>query len=108
MSDANKATLKKAKSDAANGLANTLFSSVVPTKTFAGGIRVETNANAIARFPLPLTIGGAVTIALGALAMMRKHRVIGLLLLAGGGAAIGAAAAAPEINAALKRAGLPS
>jgi len=69
--------------------------------TVVDGQIVSTNSAAVSRFPLPLTVGSAVVLGLGALAMVKGHRIVGLVVLALGGAGIGAAAAAPELNAAI-------
>lgn len=89
MSDAKKEALKAAK---------LLLSS--PSFGASGlppGVRVVTNAQAVARFPLPLTIVSAVITAAGIIATMRGHRIIGVGLMVFGGVGLGAAAAAPEL-----------
>jgi len=65
------------------------------------GVSVQTNAKTVARFPLPLTMTSAVMLAVGAIAYMRGHRIVGGLLAVAGVAGIGAAAAAPELHSAL-------
>ncbi len=79
--------------------AKTLFSSGFTTSV--GGQTVVTNASQSSRFPLPLTIGSAVLIAVGVLATLKGHRLIGYGMAGIGAVGIGAAAAAPEINARL-------
>lgn len=64
---------------------------------------VTTNVTATQRFPLPLTIGSAVLGAIGAIAALRGHRIIGVGLVVVAGVGLGAAAAAPELNAALAK-----
>lgn len=91
MSDLKKEALKAAKAVVNN-----------PTFRPVGlppGVNVVTNASASARFPLPLTIGAALVLSVGVIAVMKGHRGIGVVALAFGGLGLGAAAAAPEINA---------
>lgn len=102
MSAKEKLKLAKGKLKAA---AQSLLSSPVPTFGLPAGVRVTTNATNVARFPLPLTIGGAAVSALGVLALMRGHKKTGYAMLALGATALGAAAAAPELSASLKGGG---
>lgn len=67
------------------------------------GVKVVTNVQADARFPLPLTLVSALVMSIGVLATMRGHKVIGVGALILGGAGLGAAAAAPELNAQIKK-----
>lgn len=95
MSDAKQAAIKAAQT--------VLHAPSVRPIGLPNGIKVVTNVQADARFPLPLTLTSAVVMAIGVLATMRGHRVIGVGALIIGGAGLGAAAAAPELNAQLKK-----
>lgn len=97
-----KATFKNAKAIAM--LKAALGSGTPNAAGLPNGTRVVTNSAAVTRFPLPLSLTSAAILAVGFLAMMRGHRVIGLVLLTGGGIGLGAAAAAPEMNALLTKA----
>lgn len=97
MSTAKKSTLSDAKAVAV-AIARGIVTPVTPTAGLPPGVRIETNAKAVARFPLPLTVGSAIVGAIGAIAFMRGYRVAGGLISIVGVAGIGAAALAPEIN----------
>lgn len=102
MSTEKKAEIKQAKLGTLLRGARVLLTTSTPTAGLPPGIRVETNAAAVTRFPLPLTIGSAVIAAIGIFAFMRGHRVLGAAMALGGGVGLGASAAAPEIMGALK------
>lgn len=93
-----------AKQTVLNGLSHLLRS---PTPNPAGlpaGVKITTNSQSVARFPLPLTITSAGMLAVGAIAYMRGHHIVGGMLAAAGLGGLGAAAAAPELNAAINKA----
>lgn len=100
MSDTKKAQLAKAsaKAKALAALSHLLRSPAPNPAGLPAGVKVTTNSQSVARFPLPLTITSAGLIAVGAIAYMRGHHVIGGLLAASGIGGLGAAAAAPELN----------
>lgn len=95
MSDTKKQLLQVAKQ---------LLESKVPNAVgLAPGVRVVTNANAVARFPLPLTIGSAVVGAIGIIATLRGYKIVGAAMVASGTLGLAASAAAPELIGALNK-----
>jgi hypothetical protein len=98
MSDAKKEALKAAKL--------LLTAPSIGAVGLPPGVNVVTNATAVARFPLPLTVVSAVITAVGIIATFRGHRIIGVGLMVFGGVGLGAAAAAPELTAQINKAGL--
>jgi hypothetical protein len=103
MSDAKKAQIKIGKKSAVLAAVHSVLTSPVPSFGLPPGVRVQTNSSAVARFPLPLTIGSALLLAIGAIATMRGHRVIGLGIVGIGLLGVGTAAAAPELSSAIKK-----
>jgi hypothetical protein len=95
-----KSKAKHAAATPAGVLENLLLGSTF--EQTVGSSTIVVNASKAKRFPLPLTVGSAAVLALGALMLMRGNRVIGLSMLALGGAGIGMSAAAPEVLEALQ------
>ncbi len=104
MSDSKQDLVTKARTLARVVLQNP---NLLTTAGLPNGVRVQTNVSTTTRFPLPLTIGAAVLGAIGVIAAVKGHKIVGYGFVAIGVAGIGAAAAAPELNAALLKAGAP-
>lgn len=98
MSDAKKELIGLKVKIAALDLADVLLRPGIPSPEVVAGVRVETNANAIARFPLPLALPSALIAALGVIAAMRGYKVIGIVMVGAGGLGLVASAAAPELH----------
>lgn len=106
MSDEKKDALKRLKIKAAAAAKAALATADANAAGLPAGVRVQSNVQASQRFPLPLTIVSAVVTAIGVLAFLKGHRIIGGVAAAVGAVGIGAAAAAPELNAQLNKVGV--
>lgn len=103
MSD-KKDQLKGAKAATLKIASDLLAGRPFPLAGLPPGVRIETNVNAVARFPLALAVPSAILLAVGVLAGFKGYRGVGVTLGVLGAAGIGASAAAPELHAAINKA----